>query len=118
MCLASVTQITAILLERLMKLGLFDDEAEHARRQLAFAQFQWIDANDRAEIFVADVEVRRRVIVQLHGDHDAQESADLRHRSPSPQRKSIPSPLRHARGYLLQLSFNDTARLNTGLALV
>src|SRR3990167_7316172 len=63
----------------LVHFSPLDDQPENARRKIALPQFQRSNTRHGAKFLVANVEMRRIVIVEVHRDHDSEEAADFRH---------------------------------------
>ena len=64
---------------RLMKSSPLLDQPECARAQIAFQYRTVVDANRRLFVSVLRVEMRWRMVVLVHGDDNAEKSADLWH---------------------------------------
>lgn len=62
------------------------NEGEHPRRELALDQPEVVDGEGRSIAPVLGVEMGRTMFLVVHGDDDAQESADLRHKASSADR--------------------------------
>src|SRR3989304_1050977 len=62
-----------------MHFSPLDDQPENAKRKIALPQFQRSNPRHGTKFLVANVEMRRIVIVEVHRDHDSEEAADFRH---------------------------------------
>jgi hypothetical protein len=60
-----------------MERGPFHDEAECPRRELPPQYTSVLDSDVRLELRVLGVEMRRRMVLKVHVDVDAEELGDL-----------------------------------------
>ena len=73
------------------------DEPRCAWRKFAVEHLAGRNGDTRSVLAVESVEMRRRVILDEHPDHDAIEGADRRHEYPSSSVPTIPRPDQLAR---------------------
>ena len=64
-----------------MQDGPLRDQPERTRRQVTTQETRWRDGDECLVRSVADVKVRWRMIIEVHGDDDPEESTDLGHAS-------------------------------------
>ncbi len=64
-----------------MQLGPLAHEAFNPRWQAAVEHVTGVDRDPRVVLAVSDVEVRGRMVLHKHADHDAIEDADRGHQS-------------------------------------
>jgi len=71
--------------------GPFQHEGEGAAAQFSLTDLQCVDVDLRRVVAVVDVEVRRRMIVELHPNRNAVELADCRHASSGRDSSIVPT---------------------------
>src|SRR3954466_12922464 len=56
------------------------NKSQSTRREVACNKTGRVNGEERLARAVANVKVRRRVVIEVHGDDNSEEAADLRHR--------------------------------------